>query len=236
MAQVKRQPLQPGKKKRSRKRIGRNSATGEFTVVRFGTSLEINLPVPESTFLKIGKRKQGRIVRGLLADYVSAAQKATSAGRTVKYTVRVAPEGDATFVGEPDALDAALDAARQRGRAKAADILKGEDMLTAGDFGSLIGASHETVNVRRRRGEILGLQAATRVVRYPNWQVTDAGLPLPGLAQIFEKLGREPWAVYRFLRTTHAELGGRTALEALKDGEKDAVLHVAHNQTSGAFT
>jgi hypothetical protein len=235
MAQVRRQhPAPPAKKKR--KRTVRNPATGQFTIIRVGKKFEINLPVPEAEFLKIGKRKKGRGVGKLLAEYVGFAEKAARAGRAVDYTVRVTPEGDAEFVAKPDALDAALSAAKKRGQAKVADILKGGDMLTASDFGSLIGVSHETVNVKRRRGEVLGLQAATRAVRYPNWQVTDAGQLLPGLPRLFEALGQQPWAVYRFLRTAHAELDGRTALDALKAGEEKTVLDIAHNQANGVFT
>jgi hypothetical protein len=237
MAQVRRQhTAPPAKKKRFRKRILRNPATGEFTIIRIGKKFEINLPVPEAAFLKISKRKNGRTVGKLLAGYADVAEKAARAGRAVDYTVRVTPEGDAEFVAKPDTLDSALSAAKKRGQAKVAEILKGGDMLTASDFGSLIGASHETVNVKRRRGEVLGLQAATRAVRYPEWQLTDTGQLLPGLSGLFEALGRQPWAVYRFLRTTHAELNGRTALEALKAGEETAVLDVAHNQANGVFT
>ncbi|MHB2208421.1 hypothetical protein [Methylobacterium sp. CM6257] len=134
-----------------------------------------------------------------------------------------------------DALDIALAAAKARGQAKVAEILKGEDMLTAREFGPLIGASHETVRVKRERFELLGLEGATRGVRYPRWQVTDDGLPLPGLPQLFAVLGPQPWTVHRFLRTAHAELGGRTALEALKAGQVEAVLGAARNQVAGHF-
>jgi hypothetical protein len=72
-------------------------------------------------------------------------------------------------------------------------------------------------------------------VKYPRWQVTDAGLPLPGLPRLFEILGEQPWTVYRFPRTAHAELGGRTALDALKAGQVDAVVGVAKSQAAGAF-
>ncbi|MDN2764734.1 DUF2384 domain-containing protein, partial [Campylobacter jejuni] len=61
------------------------------------------------------------------------------------------------------------------------------------------------------------------------------GLPLPSLPQLFAVLGEKPWTVYRFLRTAHAELGGRTALEALKAGQSEAVLGVAQNQIAGHF-
>lgn len=65
------------------------------------------------------------------------------------------------------------------------------------DFGPLIGASHETVNIKRKTGKVLGLEGAKRGVKDPRWQVTDAGLPLPGLAALFAALGKQPWTVYR---------------------------------------
>lgn len=222
-------------KKRGRKRLVRNPATGEFAILRVG-KYEIKLPVSDLVMKVIGKRKKGSVFGKLLAGYADVADRAARAGRAVDYTVRVTPEGDAEPVAKPDALDAALSAAKKRGQAKVAEILKSDDMLTASDFGSLIGVSHETVNVKRRRGEVLGLQAATRAVRYPAWQVTDTGLLLPGLPHLFDMLGQQPWVVYRFLRTAHAELNGRTALDALKAGEEKAVLDVARNQVSGVFT
>lgn len=108
-------------------------------------------------------------------------------------------------------------------------------MLTAADFARLIGTSHETLNVKRRKGEVLGLQGATRGFIYPAWQVTEAGLPLPGLSRVFEILG-QPWTVYRFLLSEHAELGSRTALAALKLGQQEAVYAAADNQSNGAFS
>lgn len=107
------------------------------------------------------------------------------------------------------------------------------------EAGPLIGASHETVNTKRKRHEVLGLEGATRGVKYPRWQVTDSGLPLPGLPKLFEVLGEQPWIVFRFLKTPHAELGGKTALDVLKTGRVDAVdtvVGVAENQAAGAFS
>jgi hypothetical protein len=237
MAQPREKPaVPPSKRKRLRRRgVLRSASAGEFTVLKIG-KYEIELPVPGAKFRKVGKGNKGLDVGKLLAGYAAVAEKAARAGRAVEYTVRITPDGDAEPVAGADALDAALAAARKRGQDKAANILKGDDMLTARDFGSLIGASHETVNVRRQRNEILGLQGATRVVRYPSWQVTDAGTIVPGLARLSEALGGQPWTVYRFLRTAHAELDGRTALDVLKAGRQEDVLNVARNQTNGAFT
>lgn len=53
---------------------------------------------------------------------------------------------------------------------------------------------------------------------------------------MFEVLGDQPWTIYRFLRAAHAELGGRTALDALKAGQVDAVVNAAKNQAVCAFS
>ncbi len=181
----------------------------------------------------------GRVLGKVITGYADTAAKAKRTGRTCSFTFTVTPDGEAKVVAEEtddDPLGAALARARARGTSKVATILNSADMLTARDFGSLIGASHETVNVKRRRHELLGLEGATRGVRYPRWQITDAGLPLPGLPKLFEALGEQPWTVYRFLRTAHPELGGGTALDALRAGQVDAVVEVARNQAASTFT
>ena len=109
-------------------------------------------------------------------------------------------------------------------------------MLMARDFGPLFGASHETVNAKRKRDEVLGLEGATRGFKYPRWQVTEDGRPLPGLARLFVALGKQPWTVFRFLLTEHAELGGRPALNALKSAQIETVVGVAESLAVGAFT
>lgn len=210
------------------------SAAGKFATVRLGGK---KVPISSE---RLSKLKKKGLIEKVLKGYLAVVVKAERVGHPVEYSVQVSPDGNVRPISTPatgsNALESALAAARGRGQVKVSEILKGDDMLTASDFGSLIGASHETVNVKRGRGEILGLQGATRAVRYPRWQVTDAGLPLPGLPRLFEILGKQPWTVYRFLRTQHPELGGRTALDALKAGQYEAVMGVAQNQTNGVFS
>jgi hypothetical protein len=179
------------------------------------------------------------LIMNLVSGYTTVAKRALKIGRSQKFTLEVSPEG--TFVEAPltapdDALETALAAARERGQVKIAEILAGKDMLRATEFGGLIGVSYETVNQRRKAGEVLGLQGAKRALRYPRWQLTEDGRPLPGLSRLFEVLGDQPWTVYRFLKTSHAELGGETAVEAMKAGKLDAVLGVARNQVNGVFS
>jgi hypothetical protein len=99
-----------------------------------------------------------------------------------------------------------------------------------------MGASHETINKRRQRGELLALEGATRGFRYPSWQVGPDGLPVPGLVEVSSEITGGPWAVYQFLTETHGSLRGRTAIEALVAGDLDDVLDAARSIGRGAFT
>jgi hypothetical protein len=231
----------PSKRLGSKLGEGAHSATtGQFILVQAG-EVVAHVPVSKARFQRIMTKK--RVLGKVISGYADAAAKAKRTGKDYIIAYRVSPDGKAVEVGEPRAeapaggsLGAAIAQAKARGATKVSDILKGADMLTARAFGDLIGASHETVNTRRKRHEVLGLEGATRGVKYPRWQVTDAGLPLPGLVQLFHVLGEQPWTVYRFLRTAHAELGGSTALDALKAGQVDAVVGAAENQAAGAFS
>ena len=242
MAQVREQDRQAAAKRSSRDKsaLARNAATGQFVVVQAGP-LTAEVSVSKERFDRIVQKK--RVVGKVISGYADAAAKAKRTGRDFIIAYRVSPDGQVFEVTEVTAvkpavspLDAAVARAKARGATKVADILKGADMLTARDFGPLIGASHETINTKRKRHEVLGLEGATRGVKYPRWQVTEAGLPLPGLARLFEVLGEQPWTVYRFLRARHAELSGKTALDVLKTGRIDAVVDVAKNQAVGAFS
>ena len=199
------------------------------------------VPVTKVRYSRIAKKKAA--LSKVIANYADTAARAKKTGKSLIVAYRVSPNGKIEIVRAEAAekparspLDAAIARAKGRGSAKIADILKGEDMLTADAFGKLIGTTHTTVNAKRKVHEVLGLEGTTRGVRYPRWQITADHLPLPGLVQVFEALGDQPWAVYRFLRTAHAELGGATALDALKAGRVDAVLGVASNQAAGAFS
>ena len=234
MAQARQQDRPTAKRSRARKesvaKIGLKGAPGR-------SKAEKNVAE-----MLASKGRAQRIISKMILGYADVAAKAKKTGRPYVISYRVTPDGKAEPMAQAlaethsaDPLASALARAKARGATKAFDILKTADMLTARDFGPLIGASHETVNTKRKRHEILGLAGATRGIKYPRWQVTDAGMPLPGLARLFGVLGEQPWTVYRFLRTTHAELGGKTALDALKAGQIDAVVGVAENQAAGAF-
>jgi hypothetical protein len=120
----------------------------------------------------------------------------------------------------------ALAAARERGRLRAAQILDGEDMLSAGAFAELIGRTQEAVIALRKGGQVLGLNGGGGGVRFPAWQVNAEGAPYPELASLHRCLGG-PWAVYRFLVQPHGALNGLTGRQALERDQGKNALDVA---------
>lgn len=190
-------------------------------------------------------------VKALLQGYGDAFVKSHAAGRAMSFRVKVDPCGDATVTpveeaatndafpveeaGEPSPeLRRALEAARERGRLRAAEILSGEDMLSAEDFAKLLGTTRVTVNTKRQNGQLLGLDGARRGFRFPVWQLNREGKPYPELASLRERLGG-PWALYRFLVQSHDALGGLTGREALEQGRSKAVLVAAEGIARGDF-
>jgi hypothetical protein len=142
----------------------------------------------------------------------------------------------ATSSDADDELEQALAAARARGRHRAAEILAGEEMLSADAFADLLGVSRVTVNAKRQKHEVLALEGARRGFRFPAWQLDENGRPFAVLPQIFDRLGESPWTVYRFLVQHHPELDGESALDALRRGRGDDVVDVAESVARGAFT
>ena len=194
--------------------------------------------------LKAVARQPGPMT-ALIEIYGAALEQSRRIGRPVRFVVDVEPRGEPRFtpisgpeqsVGEivasetePDDLDAALTAARARGRHRVAEILRGDDMLSADEFAALIGTSRVTVNAKRQNCQILGLEGAKRGYRFPAWQVDENGKPFAALPDLFDRLGGSSWAVYRFLVQHHPELDGLTGRDALKRGRSAAAVEAAES-------
>jgi hypothetical protein len=84
-----------------------------------------------------------------------------------------------------------------------AEILSGEDMLSADAFANLLGTTRMTVNAKRQKRQLLGLEGAKRGFRFPQWQVGKDGKPFGTLPELFNRIGDDGWAVYRFLVQRH---------------------------------
>lgn len=178
----------------------------------------------------------------VLLDALKAATKRSrDDGTALQFTVEVTPGGEPRIVealaegmgdGEEAAgrdLTEALEAARNRGRTLAADILSQPGMLSAEAFARQLGTTRATVNSKRQAHQVLGLQGATRGFRYPDWQIDQDGRPFASLPKLFAVLGDSPWGVYRFLMQQHGELGGLSGREALQRGLDREVIEAAQS-------
>lgn len=190
----------------------------------------------------------------LLERYQEAIARSRKIGHRVSFRVEVDPAAGAQTItpveeqpiasndafvedtGKPDAeLEAALAEARERGRKRVAEIVAGEDMLSAEAFAKLLGMSRVTVNAKRQSGQVLGIDGAKRGFRFPVWQLDKDGRPFGALPALRATLGNSAWAVYRFLVSRHGALDGRTGLRALQQGDDASVLAVAEGMARGDF-
>lgn len=192
----------------------------------------------------------------LLERYQEAIARSRKIGHRVSFRVEVDPAAGAQTItpveeqpfvsgeafpvedrgGKPDAeLKAALAEARQRGRKRVAEIVAGDDMLSAEAFAKLLGTSRVTVNAKRQSGQVLGIDGAKRGFRFPVWQLDKDGRPFSTLPALHATLGNSAWAVYRFLVSRHGALDGWTALRALQKGDGASVLAVAEGMARGDF-
>lgn len=215
----------------------RNMRTGEFVTV----TERAQAPMPDIKEIGRALALSSSSLTVVLKALHAATTSSRSAGAPLQFAIEVEPNGamrivagptetSATTAAEEDAdLERALDAARARGRHRIADILAGEDMLSAEDFADHLQTTRATINTRRQAHQVLGLQGATRGYRYPIWQIGEDGRPFAALPAIFEALGDSPWAVYRFLTQEHGELDGLTGREALERGRDKATVEAAQS-------
>ena len=180
-------------------------------------------------------------------NYSSVLEKSQHLGRSVSVRFKIAPgrplkitavevvgkpaseqETAPKEIGDVDLQDA-LAAARKRGQHRVSEILGREDMLSADKFASLFRTSRMTINSKRRKRQVLALEGATRGFRFPLWQISRDGKPFNALPKLFEQLGDDPWAVYRFLMQHHPELDGLTGREALQRGMASKAIEAAES-------
>jgi hypothetical protein len=181
-------------------------------------------------------------VRTVAETLGKAMRRTGKTGKGEQFTVQVDPHGNIEIspgleIAPPETAttEDAFEAARQRGRIRAARILDQEDMLTTDDFARRLGVSRVTVNARRQKHELLGLDGAKRGYRFPAWQVDDEGKAFEAMPRLFELLGPSPWGVYRFLTQRHNVLNGATGKDALGQGRTQAVLDAAESLARGDF-
>ena len=191
--------------------------------------------------LQICRLQIGRFLRReeiLKEDLIKNLLEGLLRGRSVKVRVKVAsgrrPKITSVVVDPPkkigdEDLQHALAAARERGQHRVAEILSSNDMLSGEAFASLLKTTRMTINTKRKKRQVLALERVIRGFRYPQWQIGQDGKPFSALPKLFERLGNDSWAVYRFLAQHHPELDGLTGREALQRGMTSKAIEVAES-------
>jgi hypothetical protein len=137
------------------------------------------------------------------------------------------------IVARPEFLAAlrqrpALAAARARGLLAKERLLNAEGgTCTAEEMARALGISRQSVDNRRKKGALIGLDLGKRGYAYPVWQLGDHGI-LPGLDRVLAALqDYGPWTAMIFLLGRNIWLDDDRPLDRLRRGEVDAVLAAA---------
>ncbi len=130
-------------------------------------------------------------------------------------------------VEDRDRAEPALETAFRRGDERKAALLREPTMLTGEAAAARLGVSRETINKRAQQGRLLALEFAKRGKRYPDWQFEDrlVGPPVESVLAALASL--EPWERYRFFTRRLPGTKGRTPIEAMRQGEIEAVRRAA---------
>lgn len=106
--------------------------------------------------------------------------------------------------------------------------------LSAENAGRLLGISRQAVDKRRRAGTLLAVREGSDW-RYPACQFSETDV-LAGIADVIRAYASAgPWVALDFLLAPDSALGGRSALEALKSGDRDAVLRLLRSAAQDGF-
>jgi hypothetical protein len=131
-----------------------------------------------------------------------------------------------------DARESPMARARLRGIRRKREMLEAEGGFvgTAEAAEILGGISKQAVDKRRERRTILALPRGGGEYAFPLWQFDEGtrdGL-VPGLTRVLKSFSVEnPWMRAEFMLAPNARLGEKRPLDALRDGEAEAVARAA---------
>lgn len=128
----------------------------------------------------------------------------------------------------PEQLAARFEVAAGHGAHAAAQAVG--PVFTAAGLAQWKGVSKEALRKAQKAGRLLGFKSADGVLLYPQFQLNEYGEYLPHLKEVLAVIdpnrvddgGSAVW-----LNRPFPSLGGRTAAQALWDGDVEAVLDVA---------
>ena len=107
--------------------------------------------------------------------------------------------------------------------------------LSAAQVAEALGISRQAVDKRRSRGTLLAVPTGSGDYLYPACQLTPDGV-IPGFENLLAAFKVEgPWTRLSLLLASSPALGGKSVLEALRDGEaeKAAAVVAAFGEQGG---
>ena len=113
--------------------------------------------------------------------------------------------------------------------ARHALITKAGGMLDGSDVAQILGMTTAGVHKRYQAGQLLGIREGTRRIGYPGLQFDGPRVvrDLPRVLAVLAENETDEWSQLRFLAGSNARLGGRTPVEALKDGDVEQAVSAA---------
>lgn len=174
-----------------------------------------------------------RLVRAM-ADLVAeapldvlqrASAAATGAGSAAELISNLPDASPRLAAADPEA------AAIARAAVMKQEILDSTPTFSTGEVARILGLSAEGVRKRRLASRLLALPVGSDF-RYPTWQFSkpaDAkpggGAVLAGLEDVLAAIEVEsPWVRFDLLTTPIANANGRSVLDLLRSGEKEAAI------------
>ncbi len=121
--------------------------------------------------------------------------------------------------------------ARMRGLQRRQALLQTEGTsLSAVEAAQILGISRQMVDIRRKKGKLIGIRARGRRYSYPSCQFTEQGNVLPGLEKVLSTFeDKDPWMQLSFLVSPNDWLDGASPLDLLRKGAVDEVLRAAYS-------
>lgn len=107
-------------------------------------------------------------------------------------------------------------------------------VLSAEKAGKIVGITRQAIDKRRRGNAILAIREGSDW-KYPAFQFRD-GEVLPGIAEVVRGFeGQGAWVTLDFLLASESALGGRSPLDALREGDLGAVERLVRANAGDGF-
>jgi hypothetical protein len=171
------------------------------------------------------KRSLRALLRILRNVAVHTVEDVASQSSDLAVVIRALEQPEAI---EMLAADDPLARARLRGLRERERLLSEEGgTWTAEQVAKHLRLTRQTVNLRRKHGSLLGLDAGRHGFRYPAWQFARTGT-IGGLERTLAALEHlDPWMQQAFMLSRSARLKDERAIDVLRAGDVSSVVKAA---------